>query len=109
MASPSELHADIGDRLCQHAVRPLFIERRGDSIIADFLIADKNLDPRWIEFDARSSDRRENAPPIRIGSGPRSFHEHRMGNRARDLQRLFPASRSFYRQSNHMLHPLTIA
>jgi hypothetical protein len=69
MPATSKLHANIGDGFCQNAVRSLFIERRRDSIPADFLIANENLDSRRVDLDARSPDSSKNASPIRIGPG----------------------------------------
>src|SRR5208282_4930125 len=111
MLAAPELHANIADRLRETAVSLPLVERAGNSVAAYLLTANENLHARWIDgIDGHVAPAhgRENASPIRISPSPRGFDEHRVRNRPRHQQRLFPAARLFDEQTDHVLHAFTV-
>lgn len=83
MRTPPELYANIGHWIREFAMRAFFIEFSGGAIAANFLIADKNLNAQGVNGNSAAAYRRQNAAPIRVGSRPRGFNQHRMCDRTR--------------------------
>ena len=74
----------------------------------DWLLAQIDADSLRVDLDAGVSDSRENTPPVRIGAGPRGFHQRRVGDGAANASCIASRAGLLNLKSYHVLHAFPI-